>query len=363
MKCSKSFSICVLLLLVLSACSEERESYQVVTEDIVESVYSSVVVDPAEMYKVNSTVSGYIAEIYFEAGDSIHAGDILFQIRDVPGDKTASNAQLAYQVAQKNYLGDQSVLDDLKLEMDNARLKCRNDSINYQRNLALFKEAVISKWELEQSELLYTNAKNTVSTLSNRYKRLERELKLSLEQARNNYQSTVSRSNDALITSLIDGVVYDISKEPGELVLLQESVGIIGSGKDFVLKMLIDEVDITRVKPGQKIIVSLEAYKNEIFEAEVTRISPKMDARTQTFEIEGKFTKAPKVLYMGLTGEGNIISSKRENVRVIPLEYLIDGEMVETEQGRVKVKVGVKSLSHAEILSGLKKGDVIYKPE
>ena len=88
-----------------------------------------------------------------------------------------------------------------------------------------------------------------------------------------------------------------------------------------------------------------------------------MDARTQTFEIEGKFIKAPKTLYMGLTGEGNIITRKRESVLVIPLEYLIDGGSVETDAGLVKVKVGLKSLSHVEIISGLKKGDIIYKPE
>lgn len=363
MKFLQSFAPFILLIFAMSACSEERESYTVNAETIVESVYSSIVVDPAEMYKVNSTVAGYIDAVNFNKGDHIHAGDILFQIRDVPGDRSTSNAQLAYQLAQKNYLGDQSALDDLKLEMDNARLKKRNDSINYQRNLALYKESVLSKVELEQSELIFTNSKNALASLSNRYKRLERELRLSVEQARNNYQSSVSRTSDALITSLIDGIVYDITKEPGELVLMQESVAIIGSSDDFTLKMLIDEVDITRVQPGQKIIVSLEAYKNEVFEAEVIRISPKMDTRTQTFEIEGKFIKAPKKLYMGLTGEGNIVTNTRENVLVIPLEYLVDGEKVETDRGQVRVKVGIRSLSHAEILSGLKKGDVIYKPE
>jgi hypothetical protein len=66
---------------------------------------------------------------------------------------------------------------------------------------------------------------------------------------------------------------------------------------------------------------------------------------------------------MGLTGEGNIIINKRKSVMVIPLEYLIDNNKVETENGAIRVTTGVRSLSHVEIVSGLKSGEIIYKPQ
>ena len=125
---------------------------------------------------------------------------------------------------------------------------------------------------------------------------------------------------------------------------------------------LIDEVDITRIKKGQKIVVTLEAYKSQSFEAKVTHITPKMDGRTQTFEIEGVFVDFPSELYMGLTGEGNIIVKQIKQALVIPREYLIDLNKVETENGMKKVKIGVQSLSHVEIISGLKEGEEILKP-
>ena len=130
-----------------------------------------------------------------------------------------------------------------------------------------------------------------------------------------------------------------------------------------VIKMLIDEVDITRVKIGQTIIVNLEAFGQKSYKAIVTRISPKMDTRTQTFEVEGEFKELPAQLYMGLTGEGNIIVDERENVLVVPREYLIDGEYLETESGRTKVSTGAISLSSVEIVSGLTEGAKIYKPQ
>lgn len=363
MKKIKIPSIFILLPFIgLLSCSEDRESVTVELKDIVESVYTSVTLEPAIVYKVNSTVSGYISAINFQEGDQVQAGDIIFQIRDVQGENSTSNAAIAYQLAQKNYSGDQSMLDDLKLEIENTKLKRKNDSINYQRNLTLYKKALLTKLEMEQSELLFTSSQNAHIALTNKLKRLDRELKSSLEQAKNNYEATLSRSKDARISSKIDGKIYAITKEPEELVLTQETIAIIGSDDSFVLKMLIDEVDISKVKLGQKIIIALEAYKQEVFEAVVKRISPKMDARTQTFEIEGEFTKPPKSLYMGLTGEGNIIIKKRSKVMVIPLEYLMEGNLVETDNGPTEVTVGTRSLSHVEIVSGLKKGTVIYKP-
>lgn len=95
----------------------------------------------------------------------------------------------------------------------------------------------------------------------------------------------------------------------------------------------------------------------------MTRLLPKLEDQTQTFVIEAKFSKAPDQLYYGLTGEGNIVVNQRENVIVVPLEYLNDNEEVVTPSGPRKLKLGVKNLSEVEILDGLKEGDIIYKPE
>lgn len=355
--------ILFLSALAFLSCSDERESIKVEKKDLIESVYSSVVLEPEDMYRINSSVAGYVDEIPFGIGDTIKPGDILFRVRDVQSASVASNARLAYDLAQKNYSGDKSLLEDLKLEINNAALKRRNDSVNYERNQTLYDSGAITKIELEQSELMFSSSKSAHIALKNRFKRTERELKSALSQARNNYESSLSRSDDAVIRNNVDGKVYDLLKEPGEFVMMQEPIAIVGSDEHFTIKMLIDEVDITRVKNGQKILVTLEAYQEKVFEAKVTHISPKMDERTQTFEIEGKFAKAPDALFMGLTGEGNIIVKERKDVMVIPREYVIENSRVETIDGEVEVELGAKSLSHVEVLSGLKEGDLIYKPE
>lgn len=355
-------SMSVLILLLMS-CSDERTSIAVSKSDIVEAVYSSVNIEPAKTYIVNAAVSGYIESFFVQIGDTVVLNQELFRIRDVQSSANSSNAQLAYEMARRNLSGELSLLEDIRLNIENAALKRQNDSISYARNKLLFEKELATQAEIEQSELQFRSSKNAHIGLINKLLRTDKELKTSLSQARNNYTSSESRSNDAEVRNKIAGMVYDIMKEEGEFVSMQEPVAIIGSDNEFTIKMLIDEVDVIRIKVGQQIYVSLEAYPNKSFEAKVTRISPKMDSRTQTFEVEGKFIQAPNELYMGLTGEGNIVINQRKNVLTIPREYLIGDNKVLTEDGETVVKIGAKSLSHVEIIAGLKEGQLIYKPE
>lgn len=363
-KYSRLYVSALLLAMVAlnSACSEERATFTVKKSSIVEAVYSSIVVEPYEMYNVNASVPGYLDVLTAKIGDTVKSNDILFLIRDITSKNTASNALLAYELAQKNYFGDQNVLDDMRLELKSAELRKRNDSIQYQRIKALQAKDMATKFELEQSELVYSASKNNFSAIQNRIRRTERELKLSMEQAKNNFNSSSARSDESTVRSRVNGIVYDIYKEKGELVSMQEPVAVVGSYDRFSIQMLIDEKDITRVKIGQRIAVTLEAYPKKVFEAVVKRITPKMDSRNQTFTVFGEFVNPPESLFMGLTGEGNIIVNQIDNAVVIPLEYLLEGNKVETPIGIIKVKTGVRSLSHVEILEGVKEGDLIYKP-
>lgn len=353
----------LLLVALLFSCSEERETYEVKSGPVVESVYSSVSLEPKGLYQVNALIAGHIDQVFVKPGDSVHKGDVLFTIVDVQSRANSANAKLAYELAKKNYSGDINVLDDLRLELNSALLKRRNDSLNYHRNLELYENKAITTVELESSELLFKASQNNHELIKKKIQRTEAELKASLEQAKNNYTSSLSRSSDAVIRSEIDGIVYEVYKEVGELVMTQEPLSVLGSGNEFVIKMKVDEVDITRVRLGQRIFVSLEAYKGQVFKGEVTHITPKMDDRTQTFSVDGEFTEAPEKLYLGLTGEGNIVVNQRDNVVLVPVAYLTEDKKVETPEGFKAIELGIKSLNEVEVINGLKSGDLIYKPE
>jgi multidrug efflux pump subunit AcrA (membrane-fusion protein) len=152
-------------------------------------------------------------------------------------------------------------------------------------------------------------------------------------------------------------------KTIGEIVNPQTPIAVIGNYQDFVLELQVDENDILRVQNGQKVILTLDSYKNQSFEAKVTKISEIMNERSKTFVVEAKFTKAPPKLFPNITFEANILLSKKENALLIPRNYLKQDSIVTLASGEERVvKVGLKDFQKAEILSGLKATDEIVKP-
>lgn len=353
----------IFILFLFSSCKDKKEQTKPEYKDLVEAVYSSVVLEPKNVYKVNASVSGYIDNIYVSEDQIVQKGSVLFSLVSDPAKINEQNSRLNYELLKDSYSGQANVIEDMKLELKTLQLKKQNDSINWKKYESLYKSNTISKNELDQRELMYQSSLNSFNSLNYRVKRKEKELRNQIEQSRNNVQLSELRSNDFNIRSEITGKVYSINKEIGEFVTMQEPIAIVGHEKDFIVKMQIDEVDISKIRHGQTVIITLEAFKNKTFKSKITKIYPKLDERTQTFTVEAEFIQKPDKLYMGLNGEGNIIINERKNVLVIPREYLMVGNKVETEDGVKQVEIGLSNWNFVEILSGIDKNTVIYKPE
>ncbi len=350
------------LVTVLMGCSSKQESYTVEKTDLIESVYSSIIVEPAQKYLIQSGSNGYIDLIAFQEGDTVTPDEILFKLRDENTLANAENAQLSYSLAEAYYRGELNQLEDIELELQTAKSKYELDSVNFSRIKKLNQRSLSSDQELENAQLQLDNSRNKWKIVVNQRRRLQRELQTKMQQARNTAINSSARLNDLFVRSQISGMIYELYKEQGEYVTVKEPLAVVGSSNDFTLKMRIDEVDIMRVKEGQNIVVSLESFPGKVFEAVVTRIIPKLEDQTQTFVVEGKFADQPDKLYYGLTGEGNIIVRKTSGVLVVPLEYInANGEVI-TENGPKKVKLGNQNLSVVEVLEGVHEGMKILKP-
>jgi HlyD family secretion protein len=357
------FLIHIVIIFVFAGCSKKRESIKPHYENMIEAVYASATIQPESYYKVNASISGYLDEVYVQEGDLVKKNDLLFVISNKPIQLTEQNAELTYQLLKDSYSGQANLIDELKLSLGSAQVKMQNDSLNYIRFLELDRKNACSKTELDNSKMMYQVSKNNYLGLKKQIARKEIELKNQLTQSKNNLSLSSLRTDDYFIRSNIDGKVFQVNKEKGEMVSLQEPLAIIGDQNRYSIEMLIDEVDISKVELGQKILVTLEAYKNQVFEAVLTEISPKMDEKTQTFKIKARFTKSPKKLYMGLTGEANIVVKEGVRTLVIPADYLLPGNMVETESGKIKVEIGLTNWDFVQIISGIDQNTIILNPE
>jgi multidrug efflux pump subunit AcrA (membrane-fusion protein) len=352
-----------LLAFAFTSCSPERESISVSHSDITESIYSSITLEPTFLYSVYSEIPGKIIKFKKETGDSISFGDILCTIDAIDAKNQSENAQLNLKLIQSKLFGEASVIADIEQEIKVAKNQYTVDSTQLTRMETLNAKKLASDVEFEQAQLKAQSSKVRLESLITQKKRSQRELRIQQQQAKNTYESALSTSSNTTITSIVDGVVYEIYKENGELVNSQQPIALIGSKSDFIIRMLVDEADITQVKIGQSVKVNLEAYSNETFTAKIDHIYPKMDPKTQSFQVIAKFVNAPPKLYLGLTGEANIIVKHINEAVVIPREYLFDENYVETVNGKRRVEVGLKSLSSVQVIDGLQADETIYLPQ
>lgn len=353
----------VLILIFCQSCNDNKETIQPIKQDLTESVYSSLTIQPDSLYQVYAIVAGILDKNFVEEGDIVSKNQDIIQIINNTPKLNTQNAKLSLELARENYKGSAAILSGIEDEIIAATLQNKNDSINFFRQENLWKQNIGSKVEYDSKKLKYQLSSNNLNLLKSKYDRTKNELKTALKQAENNYKTSLIATKDFTISSKINGKIYALYKNHGEIVSNMEPLAAIGSATDFILEMLVDEVDIVKLSMDQKVIITLDAYKGETFTGKVSKIYPKKDERNQTFLVEGIFNEAPKTLYPGLSGEANIIINTKKEVLTIPKEYLFEGNKVKTDEGMVEIEIGLENMEFIEILSGISIETNIYKPE
>ena len=358
----RNFLILIISITFLYSCKNEEQTTPTRIA-MTESIYSSVIIQPDSLYQVYAVISGILEKKFIEEGTLVFKNQSLFQITNTAPELNSRNAKLALDLAKDNYSGNITLLDGIKEEINAAKLKLKSDSINYVREKKLFEKNIVAKIDFEAKKLNYDLAKNNLIILQSKLNRTKNELLINVKQSKNNYSTSLVSTKDYTVRSSITGKVYSIDRKIGELIKTVEPIATLGSATHFIIRMLVDEVDIVKVIKGQQVLITLDAYKGQVFTAKVKRILPKKDERNQTFTVEAIFDNQPKVLYPGLSGEGNIVIAKRENVLTIPTEYLLEDDKVKTDEGLISIKTGLRNMDFVEVISGISDKTILYKPE
>ncbi len=353
----------IVLSLLFITCGSKQEKTVPTVKKLSESVYASVTIQPDSLYEAHAVVNGILERNLVDEGALVNKNTPLMHITNSTSALTSENALLSLQLSTNNYQGSSNVLKEIKEDIETAELTLKNDSINFKRQENLWNQNIGSKIEYDTKKLAYQRTKNQLKVLYNKFYRTKKELETQAKQAQNTYKSSKINTDEYTVTSKINGKVYALYKNTGEIVTTMEPLASIGSATDFIIEMLVDEVDIVKIEKGQKALITLDAYSSVVFEARITKIYPQKDSRSQTFKIEALFITTPKKLYPGLSGEGNIIIAEKNNALIIPKEYLLNGNSVITKNGVVQVVTGLQNLNEVEILKGIGAETEIIKPE
>jgi multidrug efflux pump subunit AcrA (membrane-fusion protein) len=354
-------AILILFVLGLFACSKKEESISPTTGSITESIYASGTVKSVDQYQAFVSISGIIEEIYVQEGEEVEVGTPLLRVSNETQKFNLENAKLTANF--NDLANNQGKILEAEALAQTAKAKLNLDSSLFARQKTLWAQQVGTRVEYEQKELNYQSAKANYISAIQRYKELKRQINYSAAQTKKNVQISSRQNEDFILKSKVKGTILSLLKERGELVSPQTPIANLGNTKDYVLEMQVDEHDIFQVKLGQKIAITFDAYKNQIFEAEVSKIASIMNERNKTFLIEAHFTKAPEKLYPNVTFEANIILKTKNNALILPRNYLKNDSIVTLIDGSTRVvKLGLTDFQKAEILSGLSPKDQVVKP-
>ncbi len=355
-----SIYIIIIISILLFSCSKEKKSITPELKDITESVYASGFVKSKNQYEVFSKSAGVLKKIFVKEGDFVKIGDTLFQLDNDNSKLNTENAKLL--ASNADYQNNKAKIDEIENNINLAEQKLKNDSLLLERQKNLWAKKVGSKFELEQKELNFENSKNNLESLKIKLIDLKKQLKLNSQQSKNNLKIAKLMEEDFIIKSEVEGVIYKINKEKGELITNMSAIASIGA-EDFIIEVNIDEIDIVKIELGQEVFIRMDSYQDKVFEATVSDIQPIMNERTRTFKIEAKFNEKPPKLYPNLTVEANIVLNKKEKVLTIPRNYLNSNFEVTLENGDLqKIETGLMDFNLVEIKSGIDKNTKIILP-
>ncbi len=176
--------------------------------------------------------------------------------------------------------------------------------------------------------------------------------------------------NDATLTAPFSGTVAKINIKIGEVVTAggDAVISLISSSK-FEIKVDVPEADIGKVKVGNPVNISLDAFPEESWPGQVVEIEPAetMIEGIVYYKVKVVFDEIDQRVKTGMSTDISIETQRKENVLHIPYRSIIykqEKKMVRVVQGeeikQLEVKTGIKNeKGEIEILSGLQEGQEV----
>ncbi len=359
-------TICCLVALVFFGCGPSEDTIQPEYKSLTEAVYASGTVQPANEYQVFAPIGGILRQRLVQEGETVDAGQLLFIITQEANDLRLESATQQLATARRNASENSALLSELRLALESARQQYINDSTTYQRYQNLMRQNATTQVNLDNARLRFTASRNSYLASQRTLDQRANNLQDRLAEARIAYQIAAKAQGDALVRSRLDGTVYNIVPEPGEMISVNQSLARVGNDSLLILTLLVDERDIAKVQVEQTVNFTTDILPDTILTAEVILIHPYLRQADRSFTIEARVPLTNLPLYPGSTIEANIIIRQKDNALVIPKTVLVGKDSVwvnrNGERQKIKVELGVENMEMAEVVAGLNEESQIYLP-
>ena len=365
----------------------EIEIANVAASTIVETVSATGKIQPEIEVKISSEVSGEIIALNVKEGQVVKKGDLLVKIN--PDLYTSS-----YNRTISNLSGTKAGLNQSEASYKEAKA-------NYDRNKSLYDKGIISRADWDKAIASFEVAK---ANKQNAYYNVQSASATVLE-AKDNLGRTT-------IYAPADGTISVLNVELGERVLgTQQMAGTeilrVANLNNMEVEVDVNENDIVKIKVGDKANVEVDAYLKKQFKGVVTSISNSASStltadQVTNFKVKVRILKESyqdllqgkpstySPFRPGMTATVDIITNTKSNILTVPISSVvvksdtaavkeIKVEDPNDEKSKPKsdkkfecvfvkvgnkakiriIKTGIQDDTNIEVLSGLKKGDVV----
>lgn len=322
--------------------------------------------------RIGSEMTGTVLARHVREGDRVNKGDLLIELN--PDELQARFDQAKTLLQQLREVSRPQAQAALAEARDNLRQASREA----RRRETLAVKGVIAAEQLEQAQRIELNAKTALT----RAQLVADSLAAGSTEEQLLQQRIVSAEAELAKTRIyapFAGRVQTRNVEPGDLVqpskvLLEiarsdglDPDGVASDGLEVVVAL--DEKNFAPLKLQQPVQLIADAWPEQTVPGVVSFIAPAVDSSRGTIDVHISVLSDDSNFLQGMTVSANIIAAERERTLVLPNDYLLIGsagqpQVLRWQDGAVRsldVQLGLRNMTHSEILSGLAEGDVVVQ--
>jgi len=253
--------------------------------DLTQTVSANGTLNPVVLVSVGTQVSGTVTRLYVDFNDKVEKGQALLELDD---------SLLAAQARQTA-----ANVRNVAAALDLARA-------NEVRLRALFEQEYVSRQELEQAIQARRSSEAQFA-----------QAKAAAEKDQVNLAYTTIRSP-------VSGVVVDRVVDLGQTVAASLQTPTLIKIAQDLSEMRIDssfaEADIGKIREGQKVRFTVDAFPNRSFQGEVQqiRLNPTTQQNVVTYNVRVSLSNPEQILLPGMTAYVSIGVASRQNVLLVP---------------------------------------------
>lgn len=384
--------ITFLLLIILASCKgKESSDIQVTavkkgtfTEELTEqgkvaAVNSLSVTAPNISYRYGALK---IAKIV-EDGEEVERGDtvVIFDPSEIKRAIIQAEQQLEIANAEYEKLKStqKSEIEDLEADLELASISQEISKINSETSIY---EPEVTKKEInlkfESATIALNRAKEQIENKKVIHREDLLQKSLAIKQLTSTLKDAKSSMNNLFVVSPDKGITikeenwntgqkWAVGDQPYSGLQIIELPDL----SEMRAEIKVNEVDVSKVMPGQKVIIRPDAYSDSIYTGKVeavANLAQNKDYKTKIkiFPVQIRIDGQSKTLLPGLTVSCKIIVSEVADVLYIPLESLFREqglEYVYLKSGsgfkRKEIKTGAINTDFAIVSEGLSENDII----